>query len=77
MLGMMIQTVLNHNIEVAAAQDQAVAAATERINNRLELIMETMSIALSSSVALREQLVSRHWHRVYCQSNWIIECTAN
>jgi len=63
MLGMMIQTVLNHNAEVAAAQDEAVALATQRVNDGMGLIMKTMAVALSSSASLREQLVS-----FYCMS---------
>jgi hypothetical protein len=58
MIRTMLQTVLDSNAQAAAAQEHAIALATQRLDSGMELVMTTISAAISSSILLQEKIVS-------------------
>lgn len=67
LLGLMLKTVLESNSQVAAAHEQSIAQASQRVSDEVDVFVTALTTAVASSVSLQNQIVSSS-----C-SGWFVE----
>jgi hypothetical protein len=57
-LGLLILSVQEKTADIALSYEVALQTSTEKLNNEVEVLMTALSVAVGSSVTLRNQMVS-------------------
>jgi hypothetical protein len=58
LLGLLILSVQEKTADMASSYEVALQTTTEKLNNEVEVLMTALSVAVGSSVTLRNQMVS-------------------